>query len=211
MKVSAMAITLLLALLGTAGANDGALRTDCAWWGSFDKFTEVGIDPMLPKLSYVAGVYDGLVFGKSQIRDQFAYGKYETISSERRSLAQQLETLASESEGQRSRDQRRLDDLQRRLAESEAARGAALQRVEELETALAEASAALLAGEKRREAQAVALQAQKNRLDERGRQLAALEARQQQSAAEAYELKRRVSAAEQRHAQAQQEAQATTP
>ena len=80
MKVSAMAITLLLALVGTAGADDGVLRTDCAWWGSFDKFTEVGIDPMLPKLSYVAGVYDGLVFGKSQIRDQFAYGKYETIS-----------------------------------------------------------------------------------------------------------------------------------
>ena len=80
MKVSAMIITLLLARAGTAGADDGALRTDCAWWGSFDKFTEVGIDPMLPKLSYVAGVYDGLVFGKSQIRDQFAYGKYETIS-----------------------------------------------------------------------------------------------------------------------------------
>jgi len=80
MKVSAMAITLLLALAGTAGADDGALRTDCAWWGSFDKFAEVGIDPMLPKLAYVAGVYDGLVFGKSQIRDEFAYGKYETIS-----------------------------------------------------------------------------------------------------------------------------------
>lgn len=81
MKVSAMAITLLLALHASAGAQDSNLRTDCAWWTSFDKFTEVGIDPMLPKLSYVAGVYDGLVFGKSQIRDQFAYGKYETIST----------------------------------------------------------------------------------------------------------------------------------
>lgn len=81
MKVSAIALTLLVALAGTAGANEGGLRTDCAWWGSFDKFNEVGIDPMLPKLSYVAGVYDGLVFGKSQIRDQFAYGKYETIST----------------------------------------------------------------------------------------------------------------------------------
>lgn len=82
MKIAVMAIILLISSAGRAAANDaGGLQTDCAWWITFDKFDEVGIDPMLPKLSYVAGVYDGLVFGKSQIRDNFTFTRYETMSA----------------------------------------------------------------------------------------------------------------------------------
>ncbi len=82
MKLATMFIILLISSAGGAAANNaGGLQTDCAWWTSFDKFNDVGIDPMLPKLSYVAGVYDGLVFGKSQIRDNFAFGRYEIISA----------------------------------------------------------------------------------------------------------------------------------
>ena len=82
MKLAAMIIILLISSAGGAAANNaGGLQTDCAWWTSFDKFNDVGIDPMLPKLSYVAGVYDGLVFGKSQIRDNFAFGRYEILSA----------------------------------------------------------------------------------------------------------------------------------
>ncbi len=77
-----MAMMLLVSLAGTADADvASSLRPDCSWWGSFDKFNEVGIDPMLPKLSYVAGVYDGLVFGKSQIRDNFVFTQYETLTA----------------------------------------------------------------------------------------------------------------------------------
>jgi hypothetical protein len=82
MKVSAMAMILLAASAGTAGAEDAtALRTDCVWWNHFGELSEVGIDPMLPKLSYIAGVYDGLVFGKSQIRDNFVFTRNETLSA----------------------------------------------------------------------------------------------------------------------------------
>jgi len=81
MKVAPMAMILLIFTAGGSAADDaGRLQTDCAWWTSFDKFNEVGIDPLLPKLAYVAGVYDGLVFGKSQIRDNFAFTRYETMS-----------------------------------------------------------------------------------------------------------------------------------
>ena len=81
MKVSALAMMLLVSSAGTASADDsGRLQTDCSWWTSFDKFNAVGIEPLLPKLSYVAGVYDGLVFGKSQIRDNFVFTRYETMT-----------------------------------------------------------------------------------------------------------------------------------
>jgi hypothetical protein len=82
MKVAAMAMILLIFTAGGSAADDaGRLQTDCAWWTSFDKFNEVGIDPLLPKLAYVAGVYDGLVFGKSQIRDNFAFARYDTMTT----------------------------------------------------------------------------------------------------------------------------------
>ncbi|MGD2076083.1 MAG: hypothetical protein PVI91_12050 [Gammaproteobacteria bacterium] len=80
MKVSAIILILLMSSTGAAAFDPTGVRTDCSWWGNFDKFNEVGIDPMLPKLSYVAGVYDGLVFGKSQIRDNFVFTSYETMS-----------------------------------------------------------------------------------------------------------------------------------
>jgi hypothetical protein len=79
MKVSAMGLILLVSSAGVAAFDPTGVRTDCSWWGNFDKFKEVGIDPMLPKLSYIAGVYDGLVFGKSQIRDNFVFTSYEAM------------------------------------------------------------------------------------------------------------------------------------
>jgi hypothetical protein len=81
MNVSAMALILLIASVGVTAQDTPGVRTDCAWWESFDEFDDVGIEPMLPKLSYIAGVYDGLVFGKSQIRDHFVFTSYETMSA----------------------------------------------------------------------------------------------------------------------------------
>jgi len=137
--------------------------------------------------------------------------EYETVKGESRSFAQQLESLVGESESAHSRAQQELEALQQRLSDSEPARDAALQRVNELETALAEAAAALADSEKRRGTLAAGLQQQKDRLDERERQLAALEIHQQQLLAEAGDLKRRVSTAEQGRTRAQQETQALKP
>jgi FKBP-type peptidyl-prolyl cis-trans isomerase/uncharacterized coiled-coil protein SlyX len=114
-------------------------------------------------------------------------------------LQQDLATTQESSRVQASE----LDGLREELAR---AHNRDAERIEELEAALADAASGLRESEKRRRAQTSALQEQMQKLDERHRQLAALETQQHKAADEVTELKRCVSAAEQSRARAQQEA-----